>query len=308
MRLGTFCSGIGVPELVGRSLEWQSVFCSEIDPHANSVLAHHFPDTPNLGDMTQISGEKWHDKVDIAIAGTPCVGFSPLGTRQGLDDERSALAIAFVELLRGIQPRWLVWEQVASVLYRRHAHEFAEFTKALTQCGYHLAYRVLDSIYWGVPQYRRRLFLVGYLGDWRPPAAVLFEHESMRGDLAPSRKSPRDFMPLLTSPLIAFSGKDRLADVRYEACPTIRATNHNTTWANSGKQVAIASPDFVRWITPLEAERAMGLPDRWTDVPHQGKPMADGARYRLIGNAIARPPLQWICDRINIVNGILLEQ
>ena len=222
MKLATVCSGIGSPDLAAQSLGWEHVFMSEIDAHASTVLARRFPGVPNLGDMTEINGAKYRGSVDIICGGSPCQGFSVAGKRGGLDDPRSGLAIKFVELLAEIRPTWFVWENVPGVFSSAGGRDFASFLGCLTgrtvhppagskgasgrttksgrkgwgnsgilegiPSAYSVAWRVFDSQYFGVPQRRRRVFVVGYLGDWRPPAAVLFEPGGLSRHNPPSRK------------------------------------------------------------------------------------------------------------------------
>jgi len=208
-KFATVCTGIGSPDLAAQSLGWEHVFMSEVDPHASAVLAHRFPQVPNLGDMTKIDGAKYRGSIDLICGGTPCQGFSIVGKRGGLDDPRSGLAIKFVELLAEVRPTWFVWENVPGVFSSTNGRDFASFLGCLTgrsisvpsrgwsnsgilegiPSAYSVAWRTLDAQYFGVPQRRRRVFLIGHLGDWRPPAAVLFERESLSWNRPPSRKA-----------------------------------------------------------------------------------------------------------------------
>lgn len=185
IRYLSVCSGIEAASVAWKPLGWEPVAFSEVEKFPCSVLARHYPDVPNLGDMTQIDGEKYHGTVDLLVGGTPCQGFSVAGKRAGMADPRSGLALAFVNLVRAVSPRWIVWENVPGVLSTNYGNDFADFILALREIGYLGAWRILDAQFFGVPQRRRRVFLVGYFGDWRPAAAVLFEPDSLRGDIAP---------------------------------------------------------------------------------------------------------------------------
>lgn len=195
MRFGTVCSGIGAPELAWTRLGWQSVFASEIDAFPSAVLAHHYPETPNLGDMTGF--KEWPDAgIDVLAGGTPCQSFSVAGLREGLADPRGQLALVFLAIAHRYRPRWVIWENVPGVLSRNGGRDFGSIVGALAELGYGWAYRVLDAQFTrthefsrAVPQQRRRVFLVGYLGDWRPPAAVFLDAESLRW-AAPPRRRP----------------------------------------------------------------------------------------------------------------------
>jgi DNA (cytosine-5)-methyltransferase 1 len=188
MRFGSVCSGIEAASVAWHPLGWQTSWVSEIEPFPCSLLAHKYPETPNLGDMTQF--KEWpNDPIDLLVGGTPCQSFSVAGLRKGLDDPRGNLMLTYLAIAERYQPRWLVWENVPGVLSSNRGRDFGTFLAALGQIGYGFAYRVLDAQYFGVAQRRRRVFVVGYLGDWRRAAAVLFERESLSGHPAPSREA-----------------------------------------------------------------------------------------------------------------------
>lgn len=173
------CAVAGMPE-------YEAVAFSEIDPFACAVLAHHYPNVPNLGDVTKIDGGGYRDKIDLIVGGSPCQGFSVGGRKEGLRDPRSALAMAYVRLVGEVRPKWLLWENVPGVM--SCGQDFRCFLAALDGLGYSLAWSVLNSEFWGVPQRRRRVFLVGHLGaDWERPAKVLLEPESMSRNPPPRR-------------------------------------------------------------------------------------------------------------------------
>jgi DNA (cytosine-5)-methyltransferase 1 len=146
------------------------------------VLQHHYPGIPLHGDFTTITGDEY-GPIDLLVGGTPCQSFSVAGLRKGLDDARGSLALEYLRLVDRTQPRWIVWENVPGVLSSNKGRDFGSFLGALVELGYGFAYRVLDAQYFGVAQRRRRVFVVGYLGDWRPAASVLFERESLSGNL-----------------------------------------------------------------------------------------------------------------------------
>jgi len=182
------CSGIEAASCAWRDLGWSAAAFAEIEAFPSAVLAHHFPEVPNLGDFTRITAGDI-GPIDLLVGGTPCQSFSVAGKRTGMDDPRGVLAFEFIRLAQRTRPRWVVFENVPGLLSSRGGADFGDWLTALVECGYGWAYRVLDAQHFGVPQRRRRIFVVGYLGDWRPPAAVLLEPESMRGDSPPSREA-----------------------------------------------------------------------------------------------------------------------
>ena len=188
MRYGSVCSGVEAATVAWHPLGWKPQWFSEIEKFPSAVLDHHYPDVPNLGDMTKF--KEWsNDPIDLLVGGTPCQSFSVAGLRQGLDDPRGNLMLTYLAIAERYQPRWLVWENVPGVLSSNRGRDFGTFLGALGKIGYGFAYRVLDAQYFGVAQRRRRVFVVGYLGDWRRAAAVLFERESLSGYPAPSREA-----------------------------------------------------------------------------------------------------------------------
>lgn len=191
MRYLSICSGIEAATVAWHALQWHPVAYSEIDPFACALLAHRHGSVANLGDMARF--REWQlGAVDLLVGGTPCQSFSTAGLRRGLDDPRGNLTLAYAAIARLHRPRWLVWENVPGVLSADDGRAFATFLGALAKCGYGFTYRVLDAQYFGLAQRRKRVFVVGYFGDWRPPAAVLLERESLCGHSAPRRTKGQD--------------------------------------------------------------------------------------------------------------------
>ena len=235
MTYATVCSGIECMSAAVAPLGgWKPVFFSEIEPFPCSLLKHRYPTVPNLGDMTKITAErigaeeKWRitngtDVIELAgrlgclAGGTPCQDVSVAGKRAGMAEgsgTRSSLAFHFARLCRELQPRWVVWENVPGVLTSNGGRDFAHFIRSIGECGYSLAYRTLDAQWVRVdglpralPQRRRRVWLVGHLGDsWRTPAEVLFEPQGVRGDSPPRRIAGQGFT---REAGVGFEGADR---------------------------------------------------------------------------------------------------
>jgi DNA (cytosine-5)-methyltransferase 1 len=184
---GSVCSGVEAATVAWHQLGWKPEWFSEIETFPSAVLQHHYPNVPNRGDMTKF--KEWPDgSIDILVGGTPCQSFSVAGLRKGLDDPRGNLMLTYLALAARYRPRWLVWENVSGVLSSNKGRDFGTFLGALGECGYGFAYRVLDAQYFGVAQRRRRVFVIGYLGNWQRAAAVLFERDSLQGNIAPRRQ------------------------------------------------------------------------------------------------------------------------
>ena len=216
MKYASVCSGVEAASLAWMPLGWEAVWFSEIEPFPCAVLKKRFPDVPNIGDMTKIEGEKYRGAVDILVGGTPCQGFSVAGKQGGLNDPRSALCLAYCRLLETMRPRWFVWENVPGVFSTNQGEDFRAFLQKIDEIGYSVSWRVLDAQYVrvdgyprAVPQRRRRVFVVGHLGDWRYPASVLFEPGCLPGNTPPRRIKGAGVARSLTASTGGASGKEQ---------------------------------------------------------------------------------------------------
>ena len=301
MKVGSLFTGIGgfdlAAERAGMEIAWQS----EIDPYASKVLARHWPDTPNLGDIHGVADEAGRN-VDLLVGGFPCQSYSVAGGRGGLADDRGALWWEFHRLIREGQPAWVVGENVPGLLSSAGGRDFATIIRSLVQLGYGVVWRVLDAQYFGVAQRRRRVFIVGHSGG-RPRPEVLALAEGLSGDSAPGR-SERTVASALT--VNSAGGGGGVDDNTAQA-------NHLVTvgpltsgmWRGPRGTEAVDSKHLVeskvgvRRLTPLETERLQGFPDGWTDIPG----MSDRQRYRQTGNAVAVPVAEWIMRQMRRADG-----
>jgi len=300
---GSVCSGIEAATLAWHGLGWTPQFFSEIEPFCCRLLQQRFPSVPNLGDLAKFKDWSNEFKIDILVGGTPCQAFSVAGLRQGLADPRGNLALVFLGVLDKYRPRWVVWENVSGVLSSSGGRDFGAFLGALAELGYGFTYRVLDAQHFGVPQQRRRVFVVGYLGgDWRLAAAVLFERPSVRG-YSPTGKSKRKGVAERATNCVG-SGADiiaRTVSIRgREGGATAElgglvATALRASQGGGDKPyVLIGNPPRVRRLTPRECERLQGMPDDWTLIDKA----SDSQRYHAIGNSMAVPCMRWIGEGI----------
>ena len=334
MRYGSVCSGIEAASVAWKPLGWNCAFVSEIERFPSAVLAERFPDVPNLGDFTKIQPADYKGDIDLLVGGTPCQPFSIAGLRKGLKDERGNLALEFARLAFRTNARWLVWENVPGVLSSGEGRDFATFLSLLVgwevpvpggkwkKSGlvtgapgcFSVGWRVLDAQYTrvsqfprAIPQRRKRLVLVGYLGSWRGVERILFDGEMCGGHTPPERqtaasaatgsvKSPRKAIPLdltnLDGRALHLPGK--CYDGEDTAAYTITRRRPSAIYVNG----------TVRMLTPVECERAMGLPDGWTAIAWHGRDAAHcpkWSRYRALGNAMNVNVMAWIGERIDAV-------
>ena len=257
MTFGSVCSGIEAASVAWHPLGWNAAWLAEIEPFPCAVLAHHYPDVRNLGDMTTIiprvlSGEV--DAPDVFTGGTPCQAFSVAGKRGSLADARGNLSLTFCEIANAIddvraadgrEPCIVVWENVPGVLSTSD-NAFGCFLGALAGSGCELqpaggrwtnaglvlgprravAWRIIDAQYFGLAQRRRRVFVVASARDGFDPAAVLFEFDGVRRDSAPSREAREGTAPS-TARSVALRGREGggTAELGEDCGLTLRASS-----------------------------------------------------------------------------------
>ncbi len=184
MKFGSVCSGIESATVAWSGLGWRPQFFAENDAAPSRLLDSHYPQVPNFGDLNGF--RKWpKTEIDLLVGGTPCVSFSVAGLRAGLASPAGNLALVYIAIAERYRPRWLVWENVPGVLSSHGGRDFGSFVGALVKLGYCPSWRMFDAQFAGVPQRRRRVFVVASFGDWRDSASVLFERESFRGNTTP---------------------------------------------------------------------------------------------------------------------------
>ena len=225
------CSGIEAATCAWHDLGWNPVGFSEIEPFPSAVLKHHYPSVPNLGDMTKY--KEWNlDSVGLLVGGTPCQSFSVAGLRKGLEDPRGNLALTYVGILDKFRPKWCIWENVPGVLSSNGGRDFGSFLGALAELGYGFAYRVLDAQNFGVPQRRRRVFVVGCLGSWELASKVLFESYCLSGDNQKSRVK-RQATATYSERGVAYGGSDA------ECADTVTSKWHKGSGGPSGNECGL---------------------------------------------------------------------
>jgi len=263
------CSGIEAATVAWHPLGWKPVAFGEIEKFPSQVLAHHYPDTPNWGDMTKF--KEWPNAdVNVFVGGTPCQSFSVAGLRKGLDDPRGNLMLTYLAIAAKYRPQWLVWENVPGVLSSNGGLDFASLLRGMGELGYGFAYRILDAQYFGVAQRRRRVFVVGYFGNWRPAAAVLFERHSLSGHPAPSRKKGQE-TPSPTGAsldvscigtLTAGFGKVGAPEVdAYTCIPAAQPIANTLTASRSSTQCPNEDTTLVTQPIPIDSMNHISRPD-----------------------------------------------
>jgi DNA (cytosine-5)-methyltransferase 1 len=333
------CSGIEAATVAWHPLGWRPFAFAEVEKFPSQVLSHWYPDVPNLGDVRKF--RRWPDAaIDVLVGGTPCQSFSIAGLRQGMADPRGNLALVYLAIAERYRPKWVIWENVPGILSSGEGRDFGSFLGGLGQLGYGFAYRVLDAQYVrvdgfarAVPQRRRRVFVVGHLGDWRRAAAVLFERESLLWNSAPRRQPGQRVAPTISSrPTgggglgtdfdcdggliastgdiahcfnagamgVAFDMRGREGGSQFEG--PHETANIRAASGGSSKSY-VAQKWAVRRLAPRECERLQGFPDGYTAIAKA----ADGPRYKAVGNSMAVNIMRWLGMRIQMVEDLEVE-
>lgn len=323
MKYGSVCSGIEAASKAWEPLGWKPAWFSEIEPFPSAVLAHHWPEVTNLGDMTKIADAVRAGEVeapDVLVGGTPCQAFSIAGLREGLSDDRGQLTLSYVELANAIDAKRrergepeaiIVWENVPGVLSSKD-NAFGCFLAGLagesselqpsggkwTHAGCvsgpqrDIAWRVLDAQFFGVAQRRRRVFVVASARKGFDPAAVLFEQDVGGGSTEANNVGGEGCSSTVDNcTLYRFRRTDSYIDDGVSS--TLSARDYKDR-----RELVVMADNRVRTLTPLEYERLQGFPDGHTLIQYEGKLADDAPRYKAIGNSMAVPVMRWIGERI----------
>lgn len=330
MLVGSLFAGIGGFDLglerAGLEVRWQV----EVDRFCLGVLKRHWPEVDRYHDVREVSADDLAP-VDIICAGFPCQGLSVAGRRLGLRDPRSALFWECARIVQALRPRWVILENVPGLLSSAGGRDMAAVLGTLEELGYGWAYRTLDSRYFGVAQRRRRVFIVGCLGDWARASAVLFERQGR--SRYPRTGGQEGQTPTLgaaegaggarvvVSALTAVGdgrgyriGSDEAAAGHLILCVqdarAVRKRQNGlgisedcsfTLDAVQRHAVLDGRVAAVRRLTPREWERLQCFPDDWTLADDSGTVIADSHRYRMLGNAVTTSVAYWIGERLRRV-------
>jgi len=297
LRVASFFAGIGGFDLGFERAGLDTVWQCEIDPFCLEILDHQWSDVPKAFDIREVDPEDIPD-ADVWAGGFPCqdVSIARMGPRSGLRGTQSRLFFEYARLVAARRPPVVLIENVPGLLSSHRGRDFGIILATLDKFGYGVAWRMLDSRYFGVPQSRKRVFIVGCHRDGQRAAEILFEPQRSERY---SQKSESNG----TKPLSPF--KEVLRDPRSGA--TVKGIAH-CLYAESARHTGtdwsrnyVSYPDGrVRRLLPVECERLQGFPDNWT-LP-RGKvsdpDRIDSLRYHAVGNAVTVPVAQWLGTRL----------
>lgn len=303
-KVGSLFAGVGGFDMGFEQAGFEVAWQVEIDKDAVSVLERHWPTVKRYGDVRDVDPADL-EPVDVVTFGSPCQGFSTAGRQQGLADERSGLFAEATRIIRGVRPTFALWENVGGSFSANDGRDFGAVLATLADAGaLDISWRVLDALGFGVPQKRRRLFLVA---DFRGERAgsVLFEPEGVHRHPLEGKVYRRELAAVAPEStgdgVFAFGWKaggygdtsfrGGTRSYPFRAGPyvgTVTATRHD----------AVMTPTALRRTTPRENERFMGWPDDHTRWRANGDEISDGPRYRMIGNGVVAPVAAWIAKRL----------
>lgn len=283
LKVGSLFTGIGGFDLgferAGLDIVWQV----EIGPFQNRVLEQHWPNVIRYKDVKRVG--KNLEPVDIICGGFPCQDLSMAGKRAGLAGERSGLFYEFVRIISELLPTWVVIENVPGLLSSDGGRDMEAVLGTLAKLGYGWAYRVLDSKFFGVPQQRRRVYIVCHRRA-QCASKVLFESGSGEGD------TPTSF---ISGKGLTESSENGSGEFFYipDTARTLKAKSKDSHDETHETYVAQGR---VRRLTPTEYERLQGFPDNWTAV--DGDNTARSPRYKSVGNAVTVNVAEWLGRRL----------
>ena len=328
-------AGVGGFDLAVERNGVKVVASAEIDKHARFVLARHFPNATQYDDVRKVTADGLRTagfipERGIITGGFPCQDLSVAGKRAGLAGARSGLFYKIARIADETKAKWLVLENVPGLLSSQRGADMGAVVGTLVDLGYGVAWRVLDAQHFGVPQRRRRVFIVAERsGDPARCAQVLFERQGVRGNSSQGRAQGQEntrgavqgtevtgrFINRMTA-IGQYAEDDdtgsTLLSRDYKSArdlitePTLYEPHHGDGRATTGVANTLAArmgtgdnntpvlvePSTVRRLTPTECERLQGFPDGWTEG------QADSHRYKQMGNAVAVPVVEWVIQGI----------
>jgi DNA (cytosine-5)-methyltransferase 1 len=308
---GSLFAGVGGIDLGLDSAELQCKFQVEIDENCQQTLSHHWPNVPKYTDIKTVSGYDL-PPVDMITFGSPCQDLSTAGKRAGLEGERSSLFYEAVRIIKemrdktnGQYPKISIWENVVGALSSNRGADFGEVLHEMDEAGACFSeWAVLDARYFGVPQRRRRVYLISVYDPTiasRCPSKILSVNEINRGN---SKKIFKQWQKNTQKTIDSPAGNNEEEHLTVDIVGPLQARDYKgvgNQYVQENKLVVELTSSLVpniRRLTPLEYERLMGWPDNHTLNRADGKTNADSTRYKMCGNGVASPVIKWIANQI----------
>ena len=262
MRFGSLFAGVGGFDLGLEAAGWECGFQVEWDPHCQQVLAHHWPDVPRWGDVQEVNGADL-PPVDVITFGSPCQDLSVAGKRAGLEGNRSGLFFEATRIIKEMRdatgntfPRWAIWENVVGALSSRNGDDFEAVLKEMADLGCcHVEWAVLDAQFFGVPQRRRRVFVIARLTSpepWRGGPQILAIGEGRARNSAKGKQSGKDPAGTVAGG-VGTGGERTTRDVIGSLSPGAHPGGLNGQDAYTG-QLVVEQPTIFSYTQGLDAQ------------------------------------------------------
>ena len=299
LTVGSFFSGIGGFELGFEQAGFKTVFQCEVNDFCQRVLQTKWPKVKKFTDIREIN-EKELPSADVWTGGFPCqdLSLARMGKRDGLEGTKSGLFFEYARLIKKCTPRIIVIENVAGLLSSNQGKDFGIILNTLAELGYSTGWRVLNSKYFGVPQSRQRLYLVGCYRDKRGSSKILFVAESSGMNTLEKGSIGNKLIPTFKDVIGEVGKKDPVYQAIAYCLYATSARHTGTDWSRT--YVSYPKKGMVRRLIPKECEGIMGFPVGWTDVgrPDEDSELVDSHRYHALGNAVTPPVVEQIAKRI----------
>jgi DNA (cytosine-5)-methyltransferase 1 len=310
MNYFSVCSGIEAASVAWSPLYWNCVGLCDFANFPQQVLSHHYPHTPLFSDITKLNSNEDYKKIkfDLLVGGTPCQSFSDAGLGKGMDDIRGRIALSYGQILKEKRPRWFIWENVEGVFKSKHKKALCEIISSFTGVDfrpesldkqgvvqgeeYSIAYRVFDSQYFGVPQRRKRIYIVGYRGkNWKIPFSVLFEKGCFESVEEKNRIKRNEYTENILGQIkLAGTVTKSYAQTLVDGFGKMSTSNY---WVDK---------HGIRKFTERELERLQGFPDGYLDFEINGKKPSYSNVKGGLGNSMTVNVMYWIGQRIQFID------
>lgn len=298
IQFASFFAGIGGFDLGFERAGMTSAWQCEINEFCTDILEQHWPELPRASDICEVESNDIPSDADVWAGGFPCqdVSLARQEKRKGLRGKQSGLFYEFARLIDSRRPGVVVIENVPGLLSSHKGRDFEIVIRTLAEIGYGVAWRVLNSRYFGVPQSRQRVFIVGCYRAGRRAGQILFEPECSEGD-SPASGSDG---PKPLSPFKRVLGDPRKGPVVKGIAHCLYACSARHTGTDWSRNYVSYPGGRVRRLMPIECERIQGFPEDWT-IPSEridDLDRLDSLRYHALGNAVTVNVAQWVGKRI----------
>jgi len=312
--------------IITNNREWECVGFSEIDKYAIQTYLKHYPTHKNFGDATKINTGELPD-FDMLCGGFPCQSFSIAGKRRGFDDTRGTLFFEIARIIKAKRPKLVFLENVKGLLNHNKGETFSVIIQALEELGYDVQWMVLNSKFFGVPQNRERVFIIGSLrGTTRPEILPIARNDGKIDEglqkldttqtISTRTGSTAKQQTIVAHSLFLRTGNPKqggtghlkkqdgtsycldgnncqaIEPIIYPTLSTELAHSTGRDFLRNGGHKIKEASNQLRRLTPTECERLQGFPDNWTEG------VSDTQRYKQLGNAVTTNVIEAIAREL----------